>query len=217
MPLPNGVSPLGHIAAICPSAGWMGNRGVLHDEHGRLVRASQRKAWLTCAIAYKGRNRQPLMQPRRYTELFFLDEATAFAAGHRPCAECRNRSYKAFKQHWLKANGRTANLSAKELDACLHAERMNRAQDGAWMQPLPRLPAGVIVYWNDALHLWTGASLKPWTTMGYGPAVDIGDNGASARNVRLCTPPSIVNAIADGYAVQMHDSATRIAPAPDRR
>ena len=204
MPLPNGVSPLGQLSATCPSAAWMGNRGVLHDDAGHLVRETQRKAWLTCALHYKERNRKPLMQPHRYTELFFLDEATALAAGHRPCAECRNRSYKAFKRHWLTANGHAGNMSAAQIDACLHAERSDRRADGDWLQRVSGLPAGVIVFRNDALHLWTGAALRPWMSTGYGPAAVADD---IAGNVRLCTPPSIVRAIADGYAVQMHSSA----------
>ena len=88
MPLPNGVDPSGRIHATCPSASGLGNRGILHDEAKHIVRPWDRKAWVTCELRYKGRKRE-FMSSRQYTELFFLGEATAFAAGHRPCGECR--------------------------------------------------------------------------------------------------------------------------------
>jgi hypothetical protein len=105
MPLPNGVNPTGIIEPICASATWMGNRGEIHDHKGEIVRQFKTKSWVTCRLSYKGWSRKPLMQPGRYTELFFLDEATALSAGHRPCAMCRNAEYASFKTHWLRANG----------------------------------------------------------------------------------------------------------------
>src|SRR5579862_5543219 len=114
MPLPNGVDPIGNIHPVCPFAGWMGNRGLLHDRDGRIVRDWRIRAWITCRLAYKNWSRKPLMQPGKYTELFFLDEATALSAGHRPCAMCRRADYLSFKARWLSANGLGSNMSAQE-------------------------------------------------------------------------------------------------------
>jgi hypothetical protein len=182
----------------------MGNRGVLHNEDRHLVREFRLQRWLICELSYRGVDRKPLMKPGEYTELFFLDEATALASGHRPCAQCRNQSYKAFRNHWLEANEEEKGESAKRMDACLHAERTNRRADGDWWQPLSDLSAGVIVLWNEQMHLWTGVALAPWTSTGYGPAIHPHD---CRQKVHLCTPPSISRAIAAGYVVQTHPSA----------
>ena len=104
MPLQNRVTPFGEIIATAARGLYMGNRGRLHDEHRVLRRQhSSETRWLVCVTEFRGRKRVP-MSPRMYTELFFLDEATALAAGHRPCAECRNPDYRRFKEFWVRAN-----------------------------------------------------------------------------------------------------------------
>lgn len=203
MPLPNGVDPQGNIHPVCPSAGWLGNRGELHDAPGQLVRPWKLKAWVTCRLQYKGWNRKPLMQPGRYTELFFLDEATALAAGHRPCGMCRREQYVLFRTLWLRANQMPEAWRIDDIDRMLHVERTNRSSEPAWQRPLSTLPRGVIVLLRQSPHLWDGEQLRPWTPNGYGRA----ERADPQTLVELCTPPSVVNAIEAGYPVQLHASA----------
>src|SRR5262249_49569682 len=120
MPLRNRVTPLGELVAD-PARGLVyGNRGCLHDEHGTIRRRDAGKRWIGCRLEFRGRRRTRLLQPGRYTELFFLDEATAFAAGHRPCAECRREDYVRFQELWRGLGLRPANADA--MDERLHAE-----------------------------------------------------------------------------------------------
>src|SRR5580765_1248427 len=121
MPLRNRVTPFGEIVAVPGRGTLMGNRGVLHNPQREIVRDSATKRWIACRLEFKGRHRE-LMQPNRWTELFFLDEAAAFAAGHRPCAECRHMDYVRFKLAWEQANGSGA-WSADAMDERLHRER----------------------------------------------------------------------------------------------
>jgi hypothetical protein len=204
MPLPNGVDPTGAIETTCPSATWMGNRGEIHNQRGDIVRQFKTKSWVTCRLSYKGWTRKPLMQPGRYTELFFLDEATALSAGHRPCAMCRNAEYVSFKTHWLSANAFPSSTAVADIDRAMHAERMSRSKSEAWQQPLGSLPSGIVILSNDAPYLWIAERLFPWTSNGYGQSVE---PGCGAATVQLLTPPSVVNAIRSGYRVQVHSSA----------
>lgn len=204
MPLPNGVSPTGEIQSICASAGWLGNRGALHDANGIIVRQWQRKAWVTCLLSYKGRNRQPLMQPGRYTELFFLDEATALAAGHRPCGECRREDYNHFKRAWVLGNKRTNDTTIADIDLAMHAERTSAMDDHSRMHELGSLPPGVLVVWAEKPHLWRGNSLLKWSPKGY---VAVASGWLMTSNVRLITPPSVAHALGAGYEARLHESA----------
>src|ERR1700732_822885 len=99
----NRVTPAGDVIATPERGTFLGNRGVLHDDQGRIKRAWQLKRWIVCVLEFKGR-RRAVMTPGRYTELFFLDEATALAAGHRPCAECRRERFNAFREAWLRGD-----------------------------------------------------------------------------------------------------------------
>ncbi|CAJ0880232.1 hypothetical protein R77567_03280 [Ralstonia sp. LMG 32965] len=208
MPLPNGVLPTGEIHSICPSAGWLGNRGMLHDANGIIVRQWQRKAWVTCLLSYKGRNRKPLMQPGRYTELFFLDEATALAAGHRPCGECRRDDYNHFKRAWVLGNRRPDDTTIADIDKAIHDERTSNGDAAARLHELGTLPSGVLLDWVGVPHLWTGNALLKWTPQGY----VTGDAGwLRTSNVRIITPPSVVRALAAGYVACLHKSASTAA------
>jgi hypothetical protein len=206
MPLPNGVDPLGRIQTTCPSAGYLGNRGVLHDDDGVIIKPWKNKSWITCALHFGGRNRQPLMQPRRYSELFFLDEATSLAAGHRPCGECRREDYKRFKAAWASANG-TADvaISIDEIDKTLHAERLTPAktQKRYWAS-LIELPHGIMFEDDgDAYLHWHQGPLK-WTPAGYERhATGLPGFG----QVSVLTPMPVVNVIRAGYVPQVHSSA----------
>src|SRR5262245_5003529 len=125
MPRQNRVTPFSTLIATPARGTLYGNRGCLHNEHGQIVRPFQGERWIHCLLEFKGRHRSPLMRPGCYTELFFLDEATALSAGHRPCAECQRDRFNLFRDYWAKANPRAAGPrpSAVELDAFLHRER----------------------------------------------------------------------------------------------
>jgi hypothetical protein len=126
MPRRNRVTPLGEIVAVSERGTMMGNRGILHDAEGLIRRPWAVKRWLICVLEFRGRHRM-VMAPNRYTELFFLDEATALAAGHRPCFECRRDRYLAFRDAWAAGDpemvGREP-IRADDIDNRLHAERV---------------------------------------------------------------------------------------------
>src|SRR5262249_17892933 len=189
----------------------MGNRGCLHDDRQRIRRAFVGRRWISCLLEFKGRHRR-IMMPGRYTELFFLDEATALAAGHRPCAECQRARYEVFRRHWAAANGWRRRPSADELDGVLHAERLDaRRRKRASTEAMARLPDGVMVADpGDRAHLVCDDRWLPWTPAGYRR---VARRPADAR-VRVLTPRSIVRAIADGYPVAMHASAATACRPP---
>ncbi len=206
-PRRNRVTPLGEIVAD-PARGLVyGNRGCLHDADGQLRRAYSGRLWIACRLEFKDRRRE-LLQPGRYTELFFLDDATALAAGHRPCAECRRDDYNRFLDAWPKALPRGPRAPA--INDQLHAERL----DGARRQrhheaALDELPDGTFVLRDEAPWLVRGDRLLRWTPAGYADAVP---RPAAARAV-VVTPPSLVAVLARGWrptAVPLvHPSAAR--------
>jgi hypothetical protein len=142
-PARNRVSPLGEVIAVPGRGAWMGNRGCLHRGRGtrEIVRNHQHKAWITCVLSFRGR-RVAQWEPNRYTPLFFLDEAVALAAGHRPCAECRRSTYNTYRTLWAETHGGTTPY-AKQMDAQLHRERTEGSgHRAAW----DGLPDGVFVF-----------------------------------------------------------------------
>ena len=184
MTLQNRVTPLGELVAD-PARGLVyGNRGCLHDEHGRIRRAFAGKRWIACRLEFKGRRRHALMQPGRYTELFFLDEATAFAAGHRPCAECRREDYVRFSSLWPGPTG------ADAIDAQLHAERLGPHMTA----PLATLPNGTFVLVRDAPYLVLDDRLLRWSPSGYADAIP-----RPSGTAIVITPPSLVAVLAAGW------------------
>jgi hypothetical protein len=191
----------------------MGNRGVLHDEAGRIRRAWQLKRWIVCALEFRGRKRR-VMTPGRYTELFFLDEATALAAGHRPCAECSHARFVAFCNAWGQAHQdceTSARPTAQEIDDRLHAERV--AADRSKRSPvavLDDLPDGVLVTvaaWGDRAYLLRSDGLLPWSPGGYGER----RRRPKGMEIELLTPQSTVAAIRAGYVPEVHPSAADLA------
>ncbi len=202
----NRVLPTGDIVALPVRGAYMGNRGILHDEDGRLGRARWRHPhWIICRLAFKGR-RRAVMAPRRYTELFFFDEAVALAAGHRPCAECRRDAFNAFRAAWAEAQG-AALPTAEAMDRALHSARVDPLTRGqrSFAAKLAELPDGVFV--RDAAPepalLWRGA-LHPYLGERYGaprPA-------DPASVVAVLTPAPSVAAVRAGYmpAVQIDAS-----------
>src|ERR1700722_1398175 len=140
MPKQNRVTPFGEIIARPERGTFMGNRGILHDAEGRMKRAWQVKRWLICLLEFRGRKRT-VMSPGHYTELFFLDEATALAAGHRTCAECQRTRFNEFCQAWQLAHGSSGRPTAAEMDSQLHKDR---TASKTW-ERLKEIPSGVFV------------------------------------------------------------------------
>lgn len=207
MSLQNRVDPWGRLHAVPERGAWMGNRGILHDENRRVVSHWKLRAWITCVLQFRGRQRTPF-SPRRYSELFFLDEATAFAAGHRPCAECRRARYNEFKAAWLAANPSridAVNPKIGEIDRILHAERVQKSGGKiSYEAPYGALPPGTMIEHDAAACLVWGGGLHRWSFAGYArmPAVP-----SRSDRVRVLTPASVVRLFAAGFVPQVHDSA----------
>lgn len=205
MPLQNRVLPTGEIVAIPARGDFTGNRGILHDDHRRLGTGRWRhKAWIVCTLHWKDRRRVP-MTPGRWTELFFLDEAVALAAGHRPCATCRRAAYTAYRDAWNAATGRVP--SAPEMDSALHLARVSRDRQQVRHEALARdLPDGAFVLWNDGPHLVARGQLYPYTPDGYEAPLTLPD-----ARVTVLTPRPTIQVLAAGYAPELHQSATAAA------
>lgn len=182
----------------------MGNRGAMHDEHRRLVRQTQLKRWIACVLEFRGRKRT-VMTPRRYTELFFLDEATAYAAGHRPCAECRNPAYKRFRALWEANFGGPAGADA--MDAVLHAERLDGRTKRTYRAEVSTLPNGTFVALEGAAHLVLDDALLRWSDTGYDRRRERPAHGT----VDVLTPRSIVALFARGLTADVHPSARSVS------
>jgi hypothetical protein len=198
----NRVTPLGDIVAIPLRGAWTGNRGRVHSGT-TIVKFHSGALWIICALQFRGRwNRQ--WQPNHYTFLYFHDEAVAFAAGHRPCAECRRDSYNAYRAAW--AAGLTVEPpSAATMNRQLHAERLvpgthrRRIHSMRW----PELPDGTFVLVEGAPFLVLGDEIVEWSTAGYGAHRPRPSDG----RVEVITPPSTVAVLRAGYPVQIDASA----------
>jgi hypothetical protein len=203
MPLQNRVTPRGEIVAVEARGTFMGNRGgALHNEKREIVRQYASRRWITSLLEFKGRPRV-VMSPGRYTELFFLDEAVALAAGHRPCAECRRERFNAFKAAWLPE--RVGNsLYADDMDRELHRARIDGLkQKVTYRADSKALPDGCFVQIGDASYLvWRDALLR-WSPEGY-----VERHGrASQGDVTVLTPEPIVRCLGHGYEPDIHPSA----------
>lgn len=200
--LQNRVNPMGEIISTAARGAWMGNRGLLHNDRKEIVRPFRLLAWITCVLAFKERKRV-VMSPGLYTELFFMDEATAFAAGHRPCAECRREDHKRFKACWLLGNAAhhfNDKTSITAIDAILHRERMGPGNAKVTFPAhIGELPDGTFVQLEEKPYLLKGKLLYPWTPFGY----ETGMAGDENREVTVLTPASVVNAFKAGYVPQM--------------
>jgi len=206
VPLQNRVTPLGELIAE-PARGLVyGNRGCLHDGDGRIRRRYDGKRWIACRLRFRDWHREPLMQPGRFTELFFLDEATAFAAGHRPCALCRRQDYERFCEIWQDLH--PEDRGADAIDARLHGQRIDpfSREQRRFGSPLDNPPDGTFVLRNGEPCLVLGSHLLHWTPAGY--AGRTGRRGPA----ELITPPSRVGVLRAGWepAVPLlHPSALR--------
>jgi hypothetical protein len=195
MPLQNRVTPLGELVADSARGLVYGNRGCLHDETGRIRRRFNGKRWIACRLQFRGWQRRPLLQPGRFTELFFVDEATALAAGHRPCALCRREDYVQLVNAWKELH--PGEVGANAIDAQLHSERVAypTREQRHHEAPLDELPDGAFVLHEGAPCLVLGSHLLGWTPAGYVERM--------LRPVRrpalVITPPSLVSVLRDGW------------------
>ena len=193
MPLQNRVTPLGELVAD-PARGLVyGNRGCLHDAEGRIRRRFAVKRWIACRLVFRDWHRAPLLQPGRFTELFFLDEATAFAAGPRPCALCRREDYDRFTTLWAGLHGERG---ADTIDERLHAERVDPATRGHRLHtaPLDELPDGAFVL-DKSPKLVLGRELLTWSPSGY-----VARAPRPSGLTTLITPPSLAAVLEAGWA-----------------
>jgi hypothetical protein len=202
MHLQNRVTPFGDIVAIPQRGMFTGNRGIIHNPVTKtlLNRRWASKAWIVCSLEYKGRRRE-VMAGRSWTELFFLDEAVALAAGHRPCFVCRREAAEQFRKSWASAKGEL-HPSARSIDSVLHRERLERGRKRLYsVHGSPTaLPDGVmVVVAGSAFTLHSGLAYK-WTDEGYRSPEPL--NHADV----LLTPPSSVMALGWGYRPVLHPS-----------
>jgi hypothetical protein len=203
MPLQNRVTPFGDIVAIPQRGLFTGNRGILHDPATKTLLSKRwaSKAWLTCSCDYKG-IRRLVMTRRSWTELFFLDEATALAAGHRPCFLCRRDAAKAFRAAWAAGNG-VPLPKAPEIDTTLHAERLQARTKRLHplTGPIAHLPDGTMAAANGSAFMIVAGQALHWHAGGYQPV-----NEPPALD-HLITPPSTLRALEAGYRPVLHPSA----------
>jgi hypothetical protein len=200
--LQNRVDPFGRIIRTPERGAWLGNRGVIHNVEQEIVRPFKVKAWITCVLEFRGRHRE-IMQPNRWTELFFLDEVTAFSAGHRPCFQCRYKDHQRFKEYWLKGNsqyGFSMQTPVVKIDEIIQLERIAADKSKVtYQENLKALPDGTFISYNDNPYLLRDSKLYLWTPRGYGEPIDLPETG----KLPVLTPRSFVNMFSVGYVPQM--------------
>jgi hypothetical protein len=202
MPLQNRVTPSGDIIATPHRGLFTGNRGIIHDPATKtLTRRWTSQAWLTCVCEFRGRRRK-VMAGRSWTELFFLDEATALSAGHRPCFFCRRDDANRFRRAWEEGNG-VARVLLRDIDAVLHRERLagGHKRLHALPMPLEQLPNGAMVALNAESYLIAQGRALLWSPAGYRKAQN------ALSGAMLLTPPSTLQALSAGYRAVLHPSA----------
>lgn len=197
LPLRNRVNPFGEIVATRERGMFMGNRGCLHDANRQIVRHAARDAWITCLPRWPGIRRQ-LMRPGHYTELFFLDEATSLAAGHRPCASCRPERWRAFRLAWQRAHDLAQAPKVAEVDAVLREQRGH-------LMPLDDQPLadGLMVtdVARSGVWMWRGGQWWRWSFAGYETS------SIPSGPLKQMTPPAIVVTLLAGYDAYIGDAA----------
>ena len=199
MPLPNRVTPFGELFATSARGTLLGNRGgKFHTDEKKLTsRRWASRQWICCVLDFKGRQRD--VWGRYYTELFFLDEVTAFAAGHRPCFECRRKDAERFATLF---SGKTKRASAGAMDDALHAERLDGKSKRTHARALDTLPDGAMIALDGEAFAVRGQHLLRWTPSGYA-----GKRPRPRGDVDVLTPPSMLTVLARGYAPLWHPSA----------
>ena len=201
----NKVDPFGNLVATQARGTLMGNRGCLHDATGKIRKSWARKAWVTCRLEWKNIQRN-VFSKGRYSELFFLDEATAFAAGHRPCNRCQSEAYSAFKTAWQSSQSDGQFVKADAMDNQIHSDRLNRSgEKQIFSEVVKHLPDGVMMTTLDAplqpRLLWRG-QLWAWSFAGYSAPI----SAAPSSTVSVLTPRSYCAVLENGYQLQVHSS-----------
>ena len=206
MPLQNRVDPFGELFADPARGIFMGNRGGRFHTPARTLTARRwaSRQWICCALAFKGRHRE--VWGRSYTELFFLDEPTALAAGHRPCFECRQEEAESFADYWRIAHRLRRRPRAAEMDEVLHRERLHGRAKRRHRRSIDGLPDGAVIALDGAAFAVRGNALLRWTSEGY----DAGMPRPRGRMVDVLTPPAILKGLAAGYRPHWHPSAARL-------
>jgi hypothetical protein len=206
MPLQNRVTPTGDIIATPHRGLFTGNRGIVHDPATKtlLTRRWASQAWLVCVCEFRGR-RRGVMGGRSWTELFFLDEATALAAGHRPCFLCRRDDANRFRAAWEEGNG-VKRVLARDIDVVLHRERLSgrKKRLHALATPLEQLPDGAMVQEGAESYLIVQGRALAWWPAGYREAQE------AIKDAMLLTPPSTLRALSAGYRPVLHPSAVEL-------
>ena len=205
MPYQNKVDPWGKIHAVKSKGLFLGNRGIIHNENQDIIATHRIKGWVTCLLEFKGRKRE-IMSPNSYTELFFLDEATALSAGHRPCAECRRSRYYEFKKKWLDANEdllKGERPSAANIDRIIHEERIHNKEKVTYWSALFKLPNGVIIEIDSKPYLIWEHKLFEWSFSGY---IESKKEYNKSDEVKVLTPKSYVKMLSNGYVPELHKS-----------
>ena len=202
MPLQNRVDPFGNLFRTHARGTMMGNRGgALHNSEREIVRGFKSRRWIACVLEFRFRHRI-VMSERRYTELFFLDEAVAFASGHRPCAECRRERFNAFKDAWQRAMNLDSRPFADEMDMELHRARIDRRKKVTWEAAMDSLPDGCFVQIGGLAYLVWSDALLLWTPEGYTRRDARPPNSIAT----VLTPKPIVGCLRHGYTPHIHHS-----------
>ena len=203
MPLQSRVSPFGNLFASPARGTMMGNRGGrIHDIARQLgTRRWASKQWICCVLDFKGRQRS--VWGDSYTELFFLDEVTALAAGHRPCFECRRKDAERFAECWRKAQKLPTRPRAPEMDIVLHAERLDGRNKRTHRRKLDDLPDGAMIALGEVAFAVRGRSLLRWTPQGYAAPEKCTRGGM----IDVLTPPAVVKVLAEEFVPKWHSSA----------
>jgi hypothetical protein len=206
--LQNRVDPFGQLIRTTARGMFMGNRGVIHNYEKEITHPFKHKAWITCVLQFKGRHRS-VMTPNRWTELFFLDEATAFAAGHRPCFECRKEEAKRFKACWIQGNPEynfTMKTSIRDIDDVIHRERIDISSKKVMHQRLSTdIPEGTFVLINNSdPYIFSMGQLHLWTPSGYSSTIAM---PTKEELLTVLTPRSVVQAFAAGYSPQISEQS----------
>lgn len=204
MPLQNRVSPFGELLAAPARGTLMGNRGGRFHTDAKTLTARRwaSRQWICCVLDFKGRQRD--VWGRFYTELFFLDEPTALAAGHRPCFECRRKDAQIFAEHWRAAHRLRRPPYACEMDEVLHRERLRGRAKRLRRRNVDGLPDGAFVALDGDAYAVRGKRILHWTPQGY----DAAKSRPRGSTVEVLTPPAVLAVLSAGYEPRWHPSAT---------
>ncbi len=205
MPLQNRVTPFGELAAVPARGLFMGNRGGRFHTDAKTLTARRwaSRQWICCVLDFKARHRA--VWGRFYTELFFLDEPTALAAGHRPCFECRRRDAVDFAERWQQAHRLRARPRANEMDAALHGERLRGRGKRLYRRDIEELPDGAFIAQEQGAFALRGAALLRWSPQGYAEST----KRPRGIVVDVLTPPAILAVLSSGYVPRWHPSASQ--------